>query len=377
MVEGESSRPGMSHCVHAGMVRAMNHVMSEGTKPQLVVVFGGRSSEHGVSCLTASEVLAVIDHDRYDVQPVGITRDGRWVRETADWTDLPPGTLPEVRADLPGFAWEELRDADVVFPLLHGPWGEDGTVQGLLEMADVRYVGAGVLASSVGMDKPFTKTVFAAAGLPQLPHVTVMPWQWNNERPRSEARIHALGLPVFVKPARAGSSSGVVMVEQWDQLDAAVRAAREFDPKVIVEAAARNKREVECGVMQGPDGIPIASVVGEITVDDSTDHEFYDFEAKYLDGSSTNDIPADVSVTVAERIRGYAIQAFEAIGCQGLARVDFFLTDDGLVINEINTMPGFTPFSMFPKLWEASGVPYAELVERLIQLALQRDTGLR
>ncbi len=167
------------------------------------------------------------------------------------------------------------------------------------------------------------------------------------------------------------------MVESWDQLDAAVRAAREFDPKVIVEAAARNKREVECGVMQGPDGIPIASVVGEITVDASTEHEFYDFEAKYLDGSSTNVIPADISQTDSERIRSYAIQAFESIGAEGLARVDFFLTDDGLVINEINTMPGFTPFSMFPRLWEASGVSYADLVERLIALALQRDTGLR
>ncbi len=355
----------------------MSQVIPGAVRPILMVVFGGRSSEHGVSCLTAHEVLAVIDRERYDVRPVGITRDGRWVRETADWTDVPSGTLPEVRDDLPDFAWEELRTADVVFPLLHGPWGEDGTVQGLLEMANVRYVGAGVLASSVGMDKPFTKTVFAAAGLPQLAHVTIMPWQWKKDRARAEARVRALGLPVFVKPARAGSSSGVVMVESWEHLDAAVHAAREFDPKVIVEAAARNKREVECGVMQGPDGIPVASVVGEITVDADTEHEFYDFEAKYLDGSSTNVIPADISQTDSERIRTYAVQAFEAIGAEGLARVDFFLTDDGLVINEINTMPGFTPFSMFPRLWEASGVSYAELVERLIALALNRDTGLR
>ncbi len=355
----------------------MSQVISGAVRPSLLVVFGGRSSEHGVSCLTASEVLAVMDHERYDVQPVGITREGRWVRETADWTDLAPGTLPEVRADLPDFTWEQLRDADAVFPLLHGPWGEDGTVQGLLEMADVRYVGAGVLASSVGMDKPFTKTVFAAAGLPQLPHVTIHPWQWRKDRARAEARVRALGLPVFVKPARAGSSSGVVMVDSWDQLDAAVLAAREFDPKVIVEAAARNRREVECGVMQGPDGVPVASVVGEINVDAGADHDFYDFSAKYLDGSSSVTIPADVPETMSERIREYAVTAFEAIGCEGLARVDFFLTDDGLVINEINTMPGFTPFSMFPKLWEASGVPYDVLVDRLITLALQRDTGLR
>ena len=289
--------------------------------------------------------------------------------------------------ELPEFAWDELRDVDAVFPLLHGPWGEDGTVQGLLEMADVRYVGAGVLASSVGMDKPFTKTVFAAAGLPQLPHVTIMPWQWGDpqasptasgkERQRSEDRIRALGLPAFVKPARAGSSSGVTMVESWDDLDAAVVEARRHDPKVIVEAAARNKRELECGVIQGPDGIPIASVVGEVVVDATADHEFYDFEAKYLDGSGQIAIPAQLSPTLDDRIRAYAVQAFEAIGAEGLARVDFFDTDDGLVINEINTMPGFTPFSMFPKLWEAAGVPYAELVERLISLAMARGTGLR
>jgi D-alanine-D-alanine ligase len=355
----------------------MSNVISEPGKTRLVVIFGGRSSEHGVSCLTAREVLAVIDRDRYEVEPVGITTSGRWVRETAVWDELAPGTLPAVRDDLPPYRWEDLRDADVVFPLLHGPWGEDGTVQGMLEMADVRFVGAGVLASSVGMDKPFTKTVFAAAGLPQLPHVTIMPWQWESERGRSEARVRALGLPVFVKPARAGSSSGVTMVEAWDDLDAAVRTAAEHDPKVIVEAAARGKRELECGVIQGPDGTPVASVVGEIVVDDSTDHEFYDFEAKYLDGAGGTAIPADLSETLSERIRAYAVQAFEAIGAEGLARVDFFDTADGLVINEINTMPGFTPFSMFPKLWEASGVPYAELVERLIALALARDTGLR
>ncbi|MET0468975.1 MAG: D-alanine--D-alanine ligase family protein [Aeromicrobium sp.] len=346
-------------------------------KPRLAVIFGGRSSEHGVSCLTAREVLAAIDADRYDVQPVGISRDGTWVEETARWGDLTPGTLPSVRDDMPPFAWERLQEFDAVFPLLHGPWGEDGTIQGLFEMADVRYVGAGVLASAVSMDKPFTKTVFSAAGLPQIPYVTIRPWEWKQDRSRVEDRIRALGLPVFVKPARAGSSSGVAMVETWDELDGAIMAAREFDPKVIVESAARGKRELECAVIQQSDGKPIASLVGEITVAEESDHEFYDFEAKYLDGTSLNVVPADIPVTLSERIRAYAVQAFEAVGCEGLARVDFFLTDDGLVINEINTMPGFTPYSMFPVLWEASGVPYAELVDRLIQLALQRDTGLR
>ncbi|KAA1378505.1 D-alanine--D-alanine ligase family protein [Aeromicrobium fastidiosum] len=355
----------------------MSLVTQPSDKPRLAVVFGGRSSEHGVSCLTAREVLAAIDTDRYDVHPVGITRGGDWVQETAQWGELEPGTLPSVRDDLPPFVWESLRDFDAVFPLLHGPWGEDGTVQGLLEMADIRYVGAGVLASAVSMDKPFTKTVFSAAGLPQIPYVTIRPWEWKNDRSRVEDRIRALGLPVFVKPARAGSSSGVQMVEAWDDLDPAIQKARDFDPKVMVESAARGKRELECAVIQQPNGKPIASVVGEITVAEESDHEFYDFEAKYLDGTSLNVVPADIPVTLSERIRTYAVQAFEAVGCEGLARVDFFATDDGLVINEINTMPGFTPYSMFPVLWEASGVPYAELVDRLIQLALQRDTGLR
>lgn len=347
------------------------------TRARIAVVFGGRSSEHGVSCLTAREVLAVIDSDRYDVQPIGITLTGNWVAETAQWPEIAAGTLPSVREDRPPVTWESLREFDVVFPLIHGPWGEDGTIQGLFEMADVRYVGAGVLASSVGMDKPFTKTVFSAAGLPQVPYVTVLPGQWDQEHDRTEARIKALRLPVFVKPARAGSSSGITMVEHVEDLDMAIRTAMKFDPKVIVEAFARGKRELECGVMQQPDGTPIASVVGEIKVAPSSDHEFYDFESKYIDGTGLNIVPAEISETLSERIRTYAVQAFEAVGCEGLARVDFFDTDDGLVINEINTMPGFTPFSMFPLLWEASGVPYAELVERLIQLALNRDTGLR
>ena len=344
---------------------------------RLAVVFGGRSSEHGVSCLTAANVLTVVDRDRYDITPIGITLDGRWVRESASWPDLAPGTLPAVR-EMEPFDLDDLRDFDVVLPLLHGPWGEDGTIQGLFEMAGVHYVGAGVLASSVGMDKPFTKTVFAAAGLPQVPYVTVSPREWEDDRARVAARVKALGLPVFVKPARAGSSSGVMMVDAWDELDPAIEKARDLDPKVLVEAAVLGKRELECGVVQQLDGTAVASVVGEIVVDEGTSHEFYDFEAKYLDGTSTNLVPADIPDVLSDRIRAYAVQAFEAIGCEGLARVDFFLNGDGeLVINEINTMPGFTPYSMFPLLWEASGLSYAELVDRLLQLALDRPLGLR
>jgi D-alanine-D-alanine ligase len=344
---------------------------------RLAVVFGGQSSEHGVSCLTATNVLQVVDRERFEVTPVGITPDGHWVRETADWPDLPAGTLPAVRPEMPSFSWDDLRELDVVLPLLHGPWGEDGTVQGLFEMAGVRYVGAGVLASSVAMDKPFTKTVFAAGGLPQVPYVTVPPRAWERERSRVLDRVKALGLPVFVKPARAGSSSGVMKVDAWDEVESAIVKAQDFDPKVLVEAGVHG-RELECGVIQELDGIAVASVVGEVVVREGSGHEFYDFEAKYLDGTSTNIVPADIPEVVSERIRAYAVQAFEAIGCEGLARVDFFLRDDGeLIVNEINTMPGFTPFSMFPLLWEASGMSYAELVDRLIRLALDRPLGLR
>ncbi len=234
-----------------------------------------------------------------------------------------------------------------------------------------------MLASSVGLDKPFTKTVFSAGGLPQVPHVTIRPGQWDHDRDKVVARVRALGLPVFVKPARAGSSSGVTRVDDEAFLGDAVEAAAKLDPKVIVEAAARGKRELEVGVIQQPDGSAMASVVGEVVQEADAGHEFYDFEAKYLDGTSSNVVPADVSATVAEQVRTYAVQAFTALGVEGLARVDFFLTDDGLVINEINTMPGFTSTSMFPVLWEASGVPYAELVARLLDLASDRPVGLR
>lgn len=365
------------------MLRVIDTPSRLSGRPRLAVIFGGTSSEHQVSCLTARNVVAAIDHDRYDVLPVGIATDGTWVRETMAWDDLPAGELPSVDPTLPAFSWDELHGSggggvDVAFPLLHGPWGEDGTVQGLLEMAGIRYVGAGVLASSVGMDKPFTKTVFSAAGLPQIAYVTIQPADWDRDRGRVLDRVRALGLPVFVKPARAGSSSGVTMVEDVDRLADAVEAARALDPKVLVEAAAVGKRELEVGVIQTPDGSPLASVVGEVVQQEGSTHEFYDFEAKYLDGTSSNVVPADIPETLSERVRTYAVQAFQALGCEGLARVDFFLTGNGsLVVNEINTMPGFTSTSMFPVLWQASGIDYPELVDRLLQLALHRDVGLR
>jgi D-alanine-D-alanine ligase len=368
-------------------------------KPRIAVVFGGRSSEHAISCVTAGSVMQAIDPERYDVVPIGITHEGRWVLESADPERLAitsADKLPEVdpsRASValsqaattselvvhePSSVPQTLGQVDAVFPLLHGPWGEDGTIQGLLEMAGVRYVGAGVLASAVGMDKHYMKVVFQAQGLPVLPYTVITPRGWEIDRAACRESVDSLGYPVFVKPCRGGSSIGITKVHHRDELADAVQEARRHDPKVIVEAAAEEAREVECGVLQGfGPNRPDASVVAEIEIEDT--HEFYDFAAKYLPEEHTRlTVPADLPEHVSERVRELSVQAFESLSCEGLARVDFFvLHDDRVVINEINTMPGFTPSSMFPLMWAASGVEYPELVDRLIQLALQRDTGLR
>ena len=371
----------------------------ETRKPRIAVVFGGRSSEHAISCVTAGSVLKAIDRDRYDVVPIGISHDGRWVLESGDPERLAitsPDALPEVdgsreavslsnAADStelvisePSAVPRTLGEVDVVFPLLHGPFGEDGTIQGLLEMADVRYVGAGVLSSAVGMDKQYMKIVFQAQGLPVLPYTVITPRAWERDRAACRESVQSLGYPVFVKPCRGGSSIGISKVHDRSELDAAVDYAREHDPKVLVEIAAVDGREVECGVIQGFGGnSPDASVVAEIKV--QGDHEFYDFAAKYLPEEETAlDVPADLPDTVVKRIQELSVEAFEAMSCEGLARVDFFVLPDArVVINEINTMPGFTPQSMFPRIWAASGLEYPALVDRLIQLALHRPTGLR
>lgn len=358
---------------------------------RVALVFGGRSSEHAVSCLTAREVLGALDPGRFDVVPVGIARDGRWVLESADPERfaVTDGELPSVDGDaapvvLPpggsaltvtpaGAPPRVVGEVDVVLPLLHGPFGEDGTLQGLLELAAVRYVGSGVLASAVAMDKDVAKTLLAAAGLPVGPWVTLRPGTGPD---RVAEQITALGLPVFVKPARAGSSFGISRVADPAFLAAAVAEAREHDPKVLVEQAVPG-REVECGVLVGTDGTPRASVVGEITVDGK--HEFYDFAAKYTDTATTRlSVPADLDAVTADRIRDLAVRAFRALGCEGLARVDFFLQPGGdLVLNEVNTMPGFTEHSMFPRLWAASGLDYPQLVELLVTAAASRPLGLR
>jgi D-alanine-D-alanine ligase len=269
-----------------------------------------------------------------------------------------------------------LAEVDVVMPLLHGPYGEDGTIQGMLELAGIRYVGAGVLASAVGMDKEFMKAVWSAQNLPIGPYAVVKDRDWRRERKRKLDELKELGWPVFVKPARAGSSMGISKVTAEDELEAAIDAARAHDPKVIVEAAIAG-REIECGVLEGRGDDPAeASLPLEVTV--SAGHDYYDFDAKYLDDELRFDIPPTLPAEVIERIRALAVQAFDSVGCEGLARVDFFYTEDGaLLLNEINTMPGFTPASAFPKMWAATGLDYPALVDRLIQTALRRPVGLR
>ncbi|MGZ4468490.1 MAG: D-alanine--D-alanine ligase family protein [Nocardioidaceae bacterium] len=377
----------------------MSEQPSHTRKPRIAVVFGGRSSEHAISCITAGSVLQAVDPEKYDVLPVGITHDGRWVLESGDPERLAltsADKLPEVDASRapvalaqaersselvvhePSAVPRTLGEVDAVFPLLHGPWGEDGTLQGLLEMAGVRYVGAGVLASAVGMDKHYMKVVFQAAGLPVLPYAVITPRAWEADRAVCHESVESLGFPVFVKPCRGGSSIGISKVHNRSELDGAVEEARRHDPKVIVEASAEGGREVECGVIEGfGSNPPDASVVAEIVIDAS--HEFYDFAAKYLPEEHTElNVPADLPDDVTGRVRELAVQAFEALSCEGLARVDFFVLPDGrVVINEINTMPGFTPSSMFPRMWAATGLDYPSLVDRLLQLALQRSTGLR
>jgi len=368
-------------------------------RPRVAVVFGGRSSEHAISCVSAGSVIAALDPEKYDVIPIGITPDGRWVLESTDPARLalgPAGELPTVSGDRevalrssPRAGTDlvvhdandvptTLGEVDVVFPVMHGPWGQDGTLQGLLELAGVRYVGAGVLSSAVGTDKMFMKLLFSAQGLPVLPWVPVRPGEWDRDPAAVIEAVAALHYPVFVKPARAGSSFGISRVDSADELGDAIRAAEKFDPKVLVEAAAVDAREVEIGVLQGLDGAaPETSEIAEIRVDDA--HEFYDFEAKYLPEQNTAlDIPADLEAAVAAKVRAMAVQAFAALDVEGLARVDFFVFPEGrVVLNEVETMPGFTSTSMFPRMWAASGVDYPQLVDRLVQLALNRSTGLR
>ncbi len=371
-------------------------------KIRVAVVFGGRSTEHAVSCASAGLILSAIDPERYEVLPIGIATDGRWVLTSGDparlalssgsappsvesvavaGTEITPrtgggGAVMQVTS--PGAVPRDLGSVDVVFPLLHGAYGEDGTLQGLLEMTGTRYVGAGVLASASGMDKEYMKLLLAARGLPVGRYVVVRDRDWRliGERKRVLDEIAELGWPVFVKPARGGSSIGITRVCGFEELEPAIEAARAHDPKVLVEAAV-DGIEVECAVLEGIDGEPPeASVPGQVIVDPGS--AFYDFEAKYLASATTMRIPAPVPSEAASEIQRLACAAFDAISCEGLARVDFFCTPAGkILVNEINTMPGMTPASGFPMMWAASGLPLPQLVDRIIQTALRKRPGLR
>jgi D-alanine-D-alanine ligase len=344
---------------------------------RVAVLMGGRSTEHEISCISAQSIVAALDPQRYDVSAVGIARDGRWVRAADGGLGIisTTGRLPEIAVDALDADLSTCLDVDVVFPVLHGPWGEDGTVQGLLETFGVPYVGSGVLSSAVSMDKGFMKAALAHAGLDGGRYVVVTDREWCTDPAAALAQVATLGLPVFVKPARAGSSLGIVKVHTWDALHEAIESARKHDPRIIVEAAVGDAREIECGVLVDPSGMPRASRCAEIIVNER--HEFYDFEAKYLDDSATLVVPAELPTGIEDAVRGLAVRAFDALDCEGLARADFFVRPDGsLVINEVNTMPGFTSISMYPRMWAASGVDYPELVDRLIADALRKGVGL-
>jgi D-alanine-D-alanine ligase len=381
-------------------------------KIRVAVVFGGRGPEHSVSVMGGGNMLRSIDRDRYEVIPVGITREGRWVlaadepaRLTASQGQLPSvdavagpgrqvvpwaGSAREEGSALsttaPGEIPHLLGEVDVVLPVLHGPYGEDGTIQGLLELAGVPYVGAGVLASAVSMDKEYMKIIFQARGLPVGPYVVVRERDWpaeeseaglaDPERKRVADAIADLGWPLFVKPARGGSSIGTAKACDMTQLHEAIRGARGYDPKVLVEAAI-DGREIECSVLEGLNGAaPDTSLPGQLLIDGG--EEFWDFEAKYLDEASGMAIPAPIPAEDQQEIRRMAALAFDAVSCEGLARVDFFYTPDGqILINEINTIPGLSPASYFQKMWEASGLQFPVLIDRLLQTALRKRPGLR
>ncbi len=379
---------------------AHDHDQPADGRTRVVLVFGGISSEHSISCLTAASVASAIDTGRYDVTGLGITPSGRWTRYSLDEIrafSVVDGVLPVLAedrheavllrtadgvviagVDADGSRLVDRRPVEVAMPLLHGPFGEDGTVQGSFEMLGLRYTGAGVTASAVGMDKHMMKLILAGSGLPVGPFTTIQPGQWLDDPEGCRAAVAALGLPVYVKPARGGSSVGISRVDSLDALGEAVHEAERWDPKVIVEHGFVGAREIECGVLGDLDGAGArASRVGEIRM--HTSSGFYDFDAKYLPEEQVSlDVPAAVAPDLEERIREVARGTFTAVSAEGLGRVDVFVTADGdVVVNEINTMPGFTRFSMFPMLWQASGMTYPQLIDDLIRQALRRPVGLR
>ena len=379
-------------------------------KLRVGILFGGRSGEHEVSLLSAASVLNAIDKAKYEVVPIGITKDGRWltaeraerllkgdtkqlragdpaatlgaaVLASGDAVVVPPepvhresGLAPfQTDASMLRRAADRAINVDVIFPVLHGTFGEDGTIQGLLELADIAYVGAGVLGSSAGMDKDVMKSLFRASGLPIVRHVTVLRSAWENTPKKVEKLVESkLKYPVFVKPANLGSSVGISKAHDRKELGPAIEEAAKFDRKIVIEEGVGGKknkaREIECSVLGNDD--PKASVAGEIV----PCKEFYDYNAKYLDEGSELVIPAKLTKSEMKYVQRLAVAAFQAVDCSGLARVDFLMDPKSrkMYVNEINTMPGFTAISMYPKLWAASGLEYAELIDRLIQLGLER-----
>jgi len=346
-------------------------------KLRVAVLYGGTSAEHEVSVVSARSVLAAIDRDKYDVVPIAITKSGEWLLPDRAPQELKAaeGSLPEVGGgqavvlrqggELLASRARTEAPIDVVFVLLHGPGGEDGTVQGLLETLGVPYVGAGVAASALGMDKSLQKAVFATAGIPVAHWIAITEAEFARDPQATVRRARdAIDLPAFTKPANLGSSVGVSKSRTAEELQRGIESAFSHDHTILVEQAIEG-RELECAVLGNDE--PDASVVGEVV----PAHEFYDYEAKYLIEGSKLVIPAEVPDEISDQIRRYAVEAFQAIGCTGMARVDFFL-GSSILLNEINTIPGFTPISMYPKLWEASGIPYAKLIDRLIELALER-----
>jgi D-alanine-D-alanine ligase len=347
-------------------------------RTRLAILYGGRSAEHQVSVVSARSVMEALDPDRFEVVPIAITRAGAWLLPDRSPLELTAsdGALPEVEAagtELAVRPEQGVGGVDVVFPILHGPFGEDGTVQGLFELADLPYVGSGVLASALAMDKAMAKVVLAQAGLPQAPYLVVPERDWRADPDRVAAEVGGrLQYPVFTKPARLGSSIGISKVKIPDGLAAGLADAFAHDTKALVEQGVV-ARELECGVL-GNDA-PEASVVGEVV----PGHEFYDFEAKYLDESLKLEIPAPVPGAVRDRVRELSLRAFQALDCEGFARVDFFYEEatGRVLLNEVNTIPGFTPKSMFPMLWGASGLSYPDLVARLVDLAVERHAVRR
>jgi D-alanine-D-alanine ligase len=369
-------------------------------KIRIGVIFGGRSGEHEISLISAESVMRALNKDKYDVLPIGITKEGRWLiggdplvqLKAASCTPQeltggsPKSEVPGPKSGVPTRdlvlgTWSlelgtpslkprsPLADVDVVFPVLHGPYGEDGTVQGLLELANLPYVGAEVTASALGMDKALQKTIFRQKGIPVVDFLVVKRREWEREPEAVLARVEAApGYPCFAKPVNLGSSVGITKAHNGEELRTALDIAARYDRRILVEQSAEDCREIEVSVLGNDD--PIASIPGEIV----PHREFYDYIAKYVDDDTELKIPADLPPPVTERVRELGVQAFLAIDCAGMARVDLFVARDfsRIYVNELNTIPGFTAISMYPQLWEASGLPYPELLDRLIELALER-----